>query len=246
VGTWGTGLFADDLAADLRGDLRDLIAQGLASDEAVDRLTIDYASSIEDSEEAAVFWIAVAYAAWRLGRPSTRATTTALQIIENGADLSRWTDEKDRRQRQAVLGRVKRDLELAAPAPRHIRAPIIVNNQWAAGDIVAYRLASGFWTPFRVIGHHIDKGGRFAIYEPLDWVGLNLPVSSDMTDLPVRRSIPPWDASQFLLEEPRRKQDLERIRHTGINSPPTQHPANFFGFIFRRLDDSLEQIFGLR
>ncbi len=37
-GNRGTALYSDDLAADLRGEFRDLIGEGLSSTEAVDRL----------------------------------------------------------------------------------------------------------------------------------------------------------------------------------------------------------------
>jgi hypothetical protein len=37
MGTWGVGIFSNDDAADLREDFRDLIASGLAADEAAVR-----------------------------------------------------------------------------------------------------------------------------------------------------------------------------------------------------------------
>ena len=42
MGTWGVGLFSDDLAADLRGDFRDLISEGLSSSAAVDKLLAEW------------------------------------------------------------------------------------------------------------------------------------------------------------------------------------------------------------
>jgi hypothetical protein len=42
VGTWGPGIFSDDLAADVREDFRDLISQGLTPEEATERLKRDY------------------------------------------------------------------------------------------------------------------------------------------------------------------------------------------------------------
>ena len=35
MGTWGTGLFSDDLAADVRDEFRDLIGEGLTTEAAV-------------------------------------------------------------------------------------------------------------------------------------------------------------------------------------------------------------------
>jgi hypothetical protein len=36
MGTWGTALYSDDLAADLRNDFIDHIGNGLSADEALD------------------------------------------------------------------------------------------------------------------------------------------------------------------------------------------------------------------
>src|SRR5262249_47710628 len=69
VGTWGTALYSDDLASDLRNDFRGLIGQGLSSNEALDRLSSEYSSLLADADSAPVFWLAVADTAWRLGRP---------------------------------------------------------------------------------------------------------------------------------------------------------------------------------
>jgi hypothetical protein len=46
MGTWGTGLYSDDLAADLRGDFRDLLGEGVPASVAVDRLMSEYAESL--------------------------------------------------------------------------------------------------------------------------------------------------------------------------------------------------------
>ena len=36
MGAWGTAIFADDLAADIKGDFRDLIGDGLSAPKAVE------------------------------------------------------------------------------------------------------------------------------------------------------------------------------------------------------------------
>src|ERR1700690_2296461 len=110
MGIWGTALYSDDFAADLRGDFRDLVGQGLSADAALERLESEYASSLRDSDEASVFWLAIAYAAWQLGRPVERATAQALRIVSSGSDLPRWGDLKTQRKRQSVLERVANTL----------------------------------------------------------------------------------------------------------------------------------------
>ncbi len=68
MGAWGVAIFSDDLAADIRGDFRELIGDWLTPSEATDRLKAEYASSLDDPNEMPVFWIALALAQWKLGR----------------------------------------------------------------------------------------------------------------------------------------------------------------------------------
>lgn len=59
--TWGTGIFSDDNAADLRDDYRDFIDDGVNGPEATDRLLAEWGSSISrEPESAATFWLALA------------------------------------------------------------------------------------------------------------------------------------------------------------------------------------------
>jgi hypothetical protein len=57
MGTWGTGIFSDDLAADLQLDWRDLIAGGAGPEAATQQLLKQYADSIKDMDEAPVFLV---------------------------------------------------------------------------------------------------------------------------------------------------------------------------------------------
>ena len=238
-------MYSDDLAADLRSDFRDLIGQGLSGDEALERLSSQYASSLSDSDEAPVFWLAVADTAWRLGRPQERATAEALRVIETGADLRRWADAKGRSKREAVLQQLSANLRSAPPAVVRVAKRFIARNDWDVGEVLAYQLNSGSWTLFRVIGHHLDKGGRHAICEPLNWTAPTPPDPTQLAHLTVRPSTPPWNVSQFFLGEPRRKKDVIRFVRTGARSAPTQQPDGFMVFVFPHIDRQLRDVFGL-
>jgi len=65
MGTWGTGIFADDLAADVRDEFTDLIGDGLSAAAATKRLVTESSEEIED--EPTVFWIALAATQWKIG-----------------------------------------------------------------------------------------------------------------------------------------------------------------------------------
>jgi hypothetical protein len=103
MGAWGVAVFSDDLAADVRDDFRDLIGEGLSTTQAVEKLLASHASSANDEDEMAVFWIALALTQRKLGRLDERTKQEALRLIESGQDLRRWDASKDRQKRVAVL-----------------------------------------------------------------------------------------------------------------------------------------------
>jgi hypothetical protein len=244
MGAWGTALYSDDLAADLKSDFRDLIGDGLSGEQALARLLSEYATSVGDQDEAPVFWLAIADTAWRLGRPLQRASSEALRIIENGADLRRWDDGQDRRKREAMLQGLAARLRSESPPPRRVPKPFVAHNAWEVSEVVAYRLASGSWTLFRVIGHHQDKGGRSAVCEPLDWIGPSPPAEIS-SSVGVRRPEQSHAWPQFLLGEPRRKSEAERLLRTGIRSTPAQKPSGYGVLVFPFVDQLLREIYGL-
>ncbi len=56
----GPALYSDDLAADVRSDFRALIGEGYSVAAAVEKLIKEYASALDDPDEAPVFWLALA------------------------------------------------------------------------------------------------------------------------------------------------------------------------------------------
>jgi hypothetical protein len=80
MGAWGTGIFSDDLACDIRSDFREHIGDGLTASEARQRLLHDYRSSVNDMDDGPVFWLALATTQWRLGRLEDEVRDLAIAI----------------------------------------------------------------------------------------------------------------------------------------------------------------------
>jgi hypothetical protein len=72
MGTWGTAIFSDDIACDVRDQYRECIGEGLSGSEATEKLMADYEQSLEDSDEGPPFWLALAATQWKLGRLEDR------------------------------------------------------------------------------------------------------------------------------------------------------------------------------
>jgi hypothetical protein len=251
MGAWGVAIFSDDLAADIRIEFRELISDGLAASEATARLQVEYASSLDDPDEMPVFWLALALTQWKLGRLEESVRRHAVRIIDDGIDLARWGDAKSRARRAVVLAKARAELMSAPPPAKRVPRTVREANAWEVGETIGFQLLSGRWTLLRVIGHHADRGGRFAICELLDWVGEELPSGElALHDLIARlravRSKSSGGVSQFLFQEPKAAKEKARIVRLGVSTPPQQDPGGFAVLAWPIVDRSLEEIFSLR
>lgn len=245
MGAWGVAVFSDDLAADIRGDFRELIGDGLTPSEATDRLKAEYASSLANPDEMPVFWIALALSQWKLGRLEESTKKMALQVIDDGTDLARWDDAKSRVKREAVLAKTRADLLAAPPPAKRVPRTIREANEWQLGETIGFQLLSGNWTMFRVIGHHADNGGRFAVCELLDWVGEAFPSKDMIEKLQIKRENSPRGISQFLFQEPRKKEEQARVVRLGVSTTPEQTLGGYTALVWPNVDNQLKEIFGL-
>lgn len=119
MGTWGTGLFENDTARDVRGDFCDFIADGSSPAEA-SRWIIDQWDPDDNLDEGPVVWLTLAALQSRVGWLSQRVKKRALRIINDGSDLQLWinqTTESDVAERRAVLEKLKEQLLSPQPMP---------------------------------------------------------------------------------------------------------------------------------
>ncbi len=88
---WGTSLFSDDLACDLRDHYRQLLEDG-AEDGVATRLTLEkFHSYLDESDSVALIAFAVTQS--KLGRLEPDIRDRALARIDAGADLAVWERE---------------------------------------------------------------------------------------------------------------------------------------------------------
>lgn len=245
MGTWGTGLFSDDTACDIRSNYRDLVGEGLPGSQATDTLVREWADALDDPTEASVFWLSLASTQWQCGRLEQRVKEKALAVIDSGSDLQRWIDSpKLLKKREIVLAKLR--VKLLSPQPPQKRIPKRYKNtcEWEVGEVISYRLLSGKLILFRVIGFHSDKGGTFPVCEVLDWVGTEIPSEKVLKYLGVKSK--QYGDSQFMIGCLKEKDfPKDRVQRLGIIFTPTQKPRGYSVFLWRYLDRQLEELFGI-
>ena len=246
MGAWGTAIFSDDTACDVRDEYRDYIGDGHTGIEATDKLISKWSDSIRDKDEGPVFWLALAATQWKCGRLEARVLQRALEVIDRGEDLARWdNDKKSRGKRGAVLEKLRRQLISPQPAEKQIAKRFRDTNEWEVGDLVAYRLSSGRLVVMCVNEHHIDRGGTSPVCELVDWIGEELPAMTLLRTLPIRESVTQPRIQQFMLGRVRAKERPDdRLQHLAAKREPSGLFRSTVVVSWRRLDRLLREEFG--
>ena len=164
VGAWGPAIFSDDLAADVRDDFRDLIADGADAADATARVTAEYGDAFADEDEAAVFRLALAAVQWDLGFTTEGAQRDALRTLDAGAGLRRWEEVGGRSlaARRAHLRKLRAKLDSPPPPPKRPRRRRKLTTGLHAGDVGVFAADGVPPVRFWVSGLMTDRGGTYA------------------------------------------------------------------------------------
>jgi hypothetical protein len=109
MGAWGTGLYDDDIACDVKADYLECLESGGDERKIYEDFVEENSEFIDDEDDAPIFWFALADTQHEMGKLMPEVKEHALAEIEN--NLQRWADEVD----EETLAERKRVLdELAA------------------------------------------------------------------------------------------------------------------------------------
>lgn len=247
MGVWGTGIFQDDTACDIRDEYKQLLGDRLSAPEAKARILEVYKSSFADADDSNVAWLALAAVQWQVGRLDDDTLQRALAVIDSGANLVRWSaDPKDRDRRKAALEKLRAQISSPQPAEKRIRKEVRCECHWKIGELISYQLLSGKLAIFRVISHHTDKGGTYPVCELLDWVGDEVPSTDALRALPIKMSRPQFGRSiSKLMLVGLNKKWAKRVQEIGLTLEPAQTPERSSVEHFKYLDKFLKDLFSL-
>lgn len=157
MGAWGTGLYQDDVAEDIKTDYIKFLKEGKTNQEAYDKLIEDNQMIINDAEDGPVFWFALADTQWKLGRLMPYVKEQALKYLEEEADLLKWEEwgKPFLKRRIKVLDQLKDRLLTTMPAEKKIPPYKYYKCSWNIGDTYAYRLESDYAKLHNLYGHYL-------------------------------------------------------------------------------------------
>ena len=156
MGTWGPGLYSNDIAKDLKSTITAVARLPLNTDELIDIIVGSFpeAATDADDEDHTTFWLVLADQFHRKGIAHRDLFDRAVGIIESGKDLNTPSVAEmgvgDQRKREKALNKLRR--QLTEPVPSKTRKtlskpqPLILE----VGDVVTFPI--------------VDTGGCFNPY----------------------------------------------------------------------------------
>lgn len=196
MGAWGTAVFSDDFALDIKGDYYAMLMAGQTDGQAEGNIIEKYYNECKGTEDEPIFWFALALSQLKKGRLSEYVKNKAILFIDNGKDLERWNtpnNEKNYKKRIKELEKLKERLLSEMPERKVLRKRSVVHSPWKVGDLLAYKIYNndiihkefhGKYVLLRVlknIKHVVSKYLEDELYNETtllglyDWVGDEIP-----------------------------------------------------------------------
>ncbi len=94
MGTWGVGIFDNDVAADVRAAFEEALSSTPNITTATKRVLNQFINEVEDEDDRVHVYLALAFLQLELGGLQPDVRDEALQIIRSGQDLTRWEESE--------------------------------------------------------------------------------------------------------------------------------------------------------
>jgi len=155
MGAWGSSLYANDTASDVRDTYMDFLKDQLNSQEAYDKTLEKLKDYMTDPDEAPLFWYALADTQWQVGRLTPDVKEKALEWIDKDGGMSLWEDSPSGGAGwQKTLDKLKTKLETEQRKEKKI-AKRINQNLWNIGDVYAYQFHKNESKEYGAFGKYI-------------------------------------------------------------------------------------------
>lgn len=157
MGAWGTSLYANDSTCDLRADYVEKLKDGKSNLDATQELLVEYQFILNDPEESALFWFALADTQWNYGRLLPEVKEKALFHLANNTETERWeaSGAKKKAAWEKTLFQLQTKLLTPQPREKKVLPHRSYHCQWNLGDTFAYCLRSEYSKTLGCYGRYV-------------------------------------------------------------------------------------------
>jgi hypothetical protein len=195
MGTWGSGLYANDTTCDVKDAYLKFLQEGYANIDAFEK-TLEKLHELIGDQDEPLLWFALAETQWSVGRLLPEVKEKALEWIKKYGGLELWLESaKKGAGWKMTLHNLKEKLESPMPPEKTIRKPEEIDlNLWNINDIYAYqfywRLSKehGYFGKYMILqkigeGKYNQRGKTMMRIQIIDKVFNELPTLDDLDDV---------------------------------------------------------------
>lgn len=147
MGTWGTGISANDVFEDIRDEFFELYDEGLDSDAVSKRLLSSNQELINDQNDSNNFWFAIALCQWECKALNPEVLDRVTNIVESGHDIELWkvsgAKKQDLVKRKLALDKFLIKLNSDRKNPRPRKKKKYFDSIYKKGDCLTARKSNG-------------------------------------------------------------------------------------------------------
>jgi len=218
MGAWGTSLYSNDSASDIRGDYVDKLRRGKSNEEITQELIEGSHDIMGDIEEEPLFWFALADTQWNYGRLLPEVKEKALYFLSQDKELERWKDSGQMQLNawRKTLNALKNKLESPQPAEKKVSKYRLYRCKWKLGDVFAYQFTSSYsvengldgkYTVFRKVSEDTWWPGHIVpVVQVYKWIGDTIPSMEMLSNFDL---LPASHNPSMLSRFPNKKLDYE-------------------------------------
>jgi hypothetical protein len=223
MGSWGTAVFSDDTACDIRSEYRELLEDQVPDDEATRRVVAAYAALGDDEEH--LLWIALAATQSRLGRLDDHVRDRALAVIDEERGLELWEEAGAAllAKRKKVLAGLRQQLTGPQPERKVVRRPYRHVTDLEPGAVLSCPLEAGDLALVVVRTIHEHRINVAPVLSPFRWRGPHVPDDDAVRELEMLSTqMHPLGDTQLLQVARFRKKDPDWT-DVGLEHVGTRH-----------------------
>lgn len=158
MGCWGSGIYQNDTADDVKSDFYEELRKGRTVEEITKQMIEEIdAYNILDWEVVS-FWLALADQQWKRGVLQDEVKKMALDMIENHADIAPTEQiygTFSEKKRKNTLMQLKEQLLSPQPPMKLPKVPKLYKCEWQIGDVFSYRLECDLAKERGLYGRHL-------------------------------------------------------------------------------------------
>lgn len=193
MGIWGSGLYSNDDALDVKDMFKDMISNGSSTEQTIEVIKKEF-DMVPPNASNCDAWIALADTSWKYGRLTDDVKKTVFEMINSGVAMEGWRNESRIvcRRREKALKKLISTLQSDAPAERKPKQTVLHSCDWKPGQIYGFPIGNGQYGALLVVEcKSVTKKGTpegNSVYSPrvvlLDWKNDEPSFNCDLSSFP--------------------------------------------------------------